>query len=146
MINRYSLRFFLISICFLYQCSINDSPNKSEIPEGRFVWKICNDNEIYTMENLTIMDDSLSLGNLSPGKCTQYYKGINQGNNPLNWVQYKQNNEIFDFIYLESLLVTRGLIDSINIYNSPGRYSYHFLYDSSLSYKAWVEIEREAYH
>ena len=133
---------------------VTDSGDEVDIPDASYVWRICNEDTDYDMENIVIEKyftndlDSLVVGDVNPHKCSTYYPGPYEGESPINVMIYEQSGEVYKHVYLAFTEVTRGLPDSAGTPGQlvPGRYIYHFFRDTTMHYTKWVEIELEAYH
>lgn len=154
-----ALLFFTLSVNIFGGCkdgvNNNNDGEKPDSIDAKFVWRICNESDEYAMENIRVYEylantpeDSLDLGfrKLAHGSYSKYFSG----EVPIQDVEFKQGGEKYHHIYLATRLANKGLIDSTLIFETPGRYTYHFLFipDTSRSPFFWsqVEIEREAYH
>ncbi len=111
----------------------------------KFIWRICNANEEYAMENMKVNGDSIvELSTLPICNCSQYFSSIH---NPINQVSFRQSKIDYSITYLDVFAATKGLTSKTSpIFEVPGRYSYHILRDTSEHISKWVEIEREAYY
>ncbi|MEX0609057.1 MAG: hypothetical protein WD158_06460 [Balneolaceae bacterium] len=126
-----------------------------ETNNPKFVFRVCNTSPEYAMEKVEIQKyfqetEPLLLHVVSPCGCSAYFIGPFEGEAPVNLVKYEQGGEEHSKIYLDSWPAVKGLIDSTSIKDTPGRYSYNFIFqkDTSLSVREWskLEIGREAYY
>ncbi|CAN5147159.1 hypothetical protein BH23BAC3_BH23BAC3_11430 [soil metagenome] len=127
-----------------------------EAKNPKFIWRVCNENDEFEMNELIVekysldSTSTLSLGSLQPCTCTTYYVGPYGGEEPINLVRYEQGEEEYHFVYLASMAANEGLTDSSLIQDTPGRYSYHFIFekDATKPPLMWtqVKIVREVYN
>lgn len=163
------LVFFMTSGSWLGGCGtesdLSECPDTSfsqtnldtlEAENPKFIWRVCNANDEYAMENLLIQNyftnstDPLSIGTVSPCACSDYFAGPFEGDAPINLMEYRQGGEDHSFIYLNTWPATKGLTDTTSLKDTPGQYTYHFMFERDSSKSARertkLEIEREAYH
>ncbi|MEX0609059.1 MAG: hypothetical protein WD016_05480 [Balneolaceae bacterium] len=112
-----------------------------------WVWRVCNESIDYPMEEIDFYGNELDINTIAPCECTTYFSS----ENALIGVDYKINDERFTPVYLDNYVAVRGLTDSTEIRETPGRYTYYFLYELSDSPESNnasinIEIERSAYH
>lgn len=124
-----------------------------EAQDPKFIWRVCNANEEYAMENLkinSIGEGMWELNSLASCTCSNYFASVaNEGGQefPVSQVSFSQDEEDYLFSYLESFVAKKGLTDSSSaISQIPGRYSYYFQWDNSSHVSEWIKIEREAYY
>ncbi len=131
-------------------CQMGTEPDEMD---ADFVWRVCNEHEEYTMNNLIVIGlddkkgyrDSLKIEEIYPQKCSSYHEGLHEGEFPPWGFSYKQNKEEHFIIYLVVYEAVRGLVDSTSVKDTPGKYTYHTNYDGDRLSPASVEIEREKY-
>lgn len=120
-----------------------------EAKDPKFIWRVCNANDEYAMENL-IVEYNWDLHTLEPCNCSKYFASIVNENGvefPIGNLTYQQDGEEYLHIYLESLVANKGLTDSTSVIREIlGRYTYYVTRDTSKHSTRWVEIEREAYY
>lgn len=141
---------FTLTTNAIGSCQTGNEPEE-EI-DADFVWRICNEHDVYSMNNVIIYGfkeekrDSLELKIIETEKCSSYFPGFYDGEVPPWWFSYDQNEDNHLVIYLEVYGVVRGLVDSTSIKETPGKYTYYTNYSSDRMTPGWVEIEREEFN
>lgn len=154
------LLFFLTSGSWMAGCGtetdLSECPGTSfsqtnldtlEAQDPKFIWRVCNANEEYAMEEVETFSKKTDFRTIDSCTCSSYFSS----EKALFGVDYIISEERFFPSYLDHFEATKGLSDSTEIRNTPGRYTYFFYYDfadtdTSTDQIYRVEIKREAYH
>jgi hypothetical protein len=116
-----------------------------EAQNPQFVWRVCNADEGHAMKEINTMGNHLDFRELPACACSNYISS----ESALGGINFNLNHARYSHAYLDHSVATKGLVDSVEIRNAPGRYTYFFSFefpdrDTTNNGVFLKEIERES--